>query len=134
MAAGLRGSTSVPRGLSYPLLSSVTLSLRARPSPDVVTNKGVALSTGFEDLRAVSALWGGQDSPSASLSLDPAEIPAQDTSQTTVSYLTNQVESGQTQESQDLGKLSWSAAERVGTSAESMGRLLTQNKPALTAT
>lgn len=81
MAAGLRGGTSVPRGLSYPLLSSVTLSLRARPTPDVVTDKQVALSTGFGDLRAVSAFRGEQDSLSDTLSPDPAEVPAQDMSQ-----------------------------------------------------
>lgn len=58
MAAGLKSDTSVPRGLSYSLLSSVTLSLRARPSPDVVTHKQVALSIGSGDLREVSALRG----------------------------------------------------------------------------
>ena len=102
VALGLKGNSLHPdaqRFLFCPSHPGVWLlvSLGAHPSPYM----SMASSSGLMDKIwgpgvGPSALRGWRDSSSASVTPDQAEVPAQETSQTTVSYLANQNDCGQT--------------------------------------
>lgn len=96
--------TSMPK--DAPPISPV--SHRAHPSQMWVMEAVLALLAGFGSLRGVSALWGGGHSPSASTK---QRFPAQEAARSPVSYLTNQIDSGQTSpdSNQDLCNF-WSSA------------------------